>query len=42
MTTSKPSVPVTDDFFESQLFRLEALLQPLAKSYDMFETEGFD
>ena len=42
MTTSTPSATVTDDLFEAELFKLEALLQPLAKSYEMFETEEFD
>ena len=39
-TTTNSAAPA--DLFEAELFKLEALLQPLTKSYDMFETEEFD
>jgi hypothetical protein len=39
MSTSESSVPVTDDDFEAELFKLEALLRPLPGALDTFELE---
>ncbi len=39
MSPSASSVPVTDDDFEAELFKLEALLRPLPGALDSFELE---
>lgn len=42
MSTPATAAPIAADLFEAELFKLESLIRPLAKAFDMFETEEFD